>query len=108
MNRPQRGPATPPTGARRWLRARAQSAPWCRFRLMPVGVLSRPSVRCASWPWWRHEVWFYWVFSTSWGFLTAQPYRAFDEAASGGNEGFGSVAIGTAAAIVRANLPEPA
>lgn len=36
------------------------------------------------------------------------PYRALKEAASGANEGLGGVAIGTAAAIVRANLSEPA
>ena len=47
------------------------------------------------------------AFSTSWCFLTTHPYRALKEAASWANEGWGSVAIGTAAAIVRANLPEP-
>ena len=39
---------------------------------------------------------------------TAQPYRALEGPASGLNEGPGHVAIGPAAAIVRANLPEPA
>src|SRR6185437_11587074 len=36
------------------------------------------------------------------------PYRALDGPASGLNEGAGHVAIEPAAAIVRANLPEPA
>src|SRR5882757_10921143 len=52
------------------------------------------------------------VFWTWAKFLKAQPYRALAGLASGLNEGRGSVAIGTAAAIVRANLtrtgPAPA
>src|SRR5260221_5189972 len=51
---------------------------------------------------------FSWVFSTFSLFLPAQPYRALAAPASALNEGSGHVAIGPAAAIVRANLPGPA
>src|SRR5437660_7756242 len=70
-------------------------------------------LRRAQWIWRRppssrRERLYAGAFLTSYGFLTMHPYRALKEAASGANEGWGSVAIGTAAAIVRANLPEPA
>ena len=56
---------------------------------------------------WREPL-FSWVFLTFSEFLTAQPYRALAALASALNERRGHVAIGPAAAIVRANLPGPA
>src|SRR6266403_6145406 len=94
-------------GARRSPRARGRSFPSCHVRKLLPDLLSRLSPIFA-----RREVLFFEAFSTSLGFLIMQPYRAFQWAAShsneGQNEGSGSVAIGTATAIVRANLSEPA
>src|SRR5204863_8229893 len=80
---------------------------------MPLpDVLSRPWQASSLRPWRLPGARFSLAFWTWAKFLKAQPYRALAGLASGLNEGRGSVAIGTAAAIVRANLtrtgPAPA
>src|SRR5882672_8222645 len=110
MNRPRRLAAMPPTGAPRWLRGRRRSFRQCHAWGALVGVLSQQRAICADQPWRRFELRFCGAFSTSLQFLAVQPYRALRRAASGPDEGRikgpRSVAIGTAAAIVRANLTE--
>src|SRR5260370_7869973 len=107
MSRRRLASAMRPRGGRRSPRARWRFFPSCHVRkTLPPDVLSRLSPIFA-----RREVLFFEAFSTSLGFLIMQPYRAFQWAAShsneGQNEGSGSVAIGTATAIVRATLPQP-
>src|SRR4051812_44414167 len=96
------------TNERRWLPARARFAlrrpAWRRL----PDVLPRLALVAADRRWRWREARFFGTFSAWIGFLTAHPYRAFPGAASGANEGSGSVAIGALAAIVRANLTEPA
>src|ERR1019366_6485618 len=98
--------ATRRRDARRWLRGRGRSVP--PRRAAKADVLPRPARIWRAPPSRLRESLFSEAFLTSYGFLMTHPYRAFHEAASGANEGSGGVAIGTAAAIVRANLPEPA
>src|SRR2546423_11360878 len=107
MSRARRVLAIPPTAAPRCFPAHARFAP--RHPLaMKTDVLPRRK------PIWRsplsrlRERLFSEAFLTSLAFLTTHPYRALKGAASGANDRAGSVAIGTAAAIVRANLPGPA
>src|SRR3979411_3361983 len=94
------------TDESRSLRVRARSFPLWHVKREAAGVVSELAAISARQPWRRREIRFCGVFSTSLKFLTVHPYRALLGAASGANEGSGSVAIGTAAAIVRANLPE--
>ncbi len=90
-----------------------------RDPLRGVAVRRRCGAFCRGWPaisatppWRRRGMLFCGVFSTSLGFLTDAPLSGLagrpQAAQMKGKWGSGSVAIGTAAAIVRANLPEPA
>src|SRR5437016_7777606 len=88
---------------------RARSAPGYRPRVTsPQGVLPRLAGACARRAVLGRQSRFCGAFWTSEKFLTAQPYRACKGPASHANEEPASVAIGTAAAIVRANLTGPA
>src|SRR3954470_21689855 len=82
---------------------RLRSARHCHPSTPARGVLSRGARGCGRrlWPWFSEDS------CSCTKFLTAQAYRALERPASGLNEGRGSVAIGTAAGIVRANLPGP-
>src|SRR2546423_14968841 len=107
MSRARRVLAIPRTGAPRCFRAHARFA-LCHPLAMKTDVLPR---RKPIWPSplsRLRERLLSEAFLTSLAFLTTHPYRALKRAASGANDRAGSVAIGTAAAIVRANLPGPA
>src|ERR1700686_3931535 len=81
MSRRRPTPGMSRTAARRWPQARGRSFPLCHVRKTLPDVLSRLSPIFA-----RHEVLFFEAFSTSVGFLTTQPYRAFWRATSHSNE----------------------